>query len=183
MFGVSVTAEPTLPSARSLARLNELSEPAARLELARCCGAARWVDGMLAARPFESAGALHAAAAAIWTALTAADYLEAFSHHPEIGEDLSELRRKFAGTADLSQSEQAAAAAASEETLLALRELNRSYRDRFGYCFIVCATGKSAPEMLGLLRQRLENDPETELRVAAAEQAHITRLRLEKICS
>jgi len=94
---------------------------------------------------------------------------------------LDELRKKFAGTAALSQAEQAGAFGASEETLLALREKNRSYRERFGYSFIVCATGKTAAQMLALLEARLGNEAQTELAVAAAEQAKITRLRLEKV--
>jgi 2-oxo-4-hydroxy-4-carboxy-5-ureidoimidazoline decarboxylase len=108
--------------------------------------------------------------------------LEAFSHHPEIGADSNELRRRFAGTADLAQNEQAGASGASDETLQALRELNRAYRERFGYSFIVCATGKSAAQMLAILQQRLGSTPQDELVTAAAEQAQITHLRLEKIC-
>ena len=171
------------PSAAAVERLNQLSEPGARSALTRCCGAARWVEGMLAARPFASPSALLARADAVWSALEAADFLEAFSHHPEIGADLAELRRRFAGTATLSEAEQAGAASASEATLLALREQNRAYRERFGYSFIVCATGKSAAEMLAILQQRLANAPAAELELAAAEQAKITRLRLEKIDS
>lgn len=183
MFGVSVMAEATLPSAPALARLNELPEAEAQLALKRCCGAARWVEGMLAARPFASASALHAEADAVWNALERSDFLEAFSHHPEIGADLHELRRRFADTAELSRNEQAGASDASDETLLALRELNGIYRDRFGYRFIVCATGKSARQMLAILQQRLKNSAATELEVAAAQQALIMHLRLEKICS
>jgi 2-oxo-4-hydroxy-4-carboxy-5-ureidoimidazoline decarboxylase len=169
------------PSSAGLARLNALSEPEARLALERCCGAARWVEGMLARRPFASLIALHDQAELIWRGLAAADFLEAFSHHPEIGANLDELRRRFANTAELSRAEQAGAAQASEQTLQALREQNHAYRQRFGYSFIVCATGKSAPEMLALLEQRTNNAPETELAIAAAEQAKITRLRLEKL--
>jgi 2-oxo-4-hydroxy-4-carboxy-5-ureidoimidazoline decarboxylase len=165
-----------------VARLNDLPESEARLALARCCGAARWVDAMLAARPFASASALHARADAAWAALEPDDFLEAFSHHPEIGAGSNELRRRFAGTADLSQNEQAGTNDAGDETLQALRELNRAYRERFGYSFIVCATGKSAQQMLSILQQRLASSPHDELVTAAAEQAQITHLRLEKIC-
>ena len=175
--------DPVLPDVAALGRLNRLPELEARQALARCCGAARWVSAMLAARPFESVGSLLSEADAIWSGLQPSDYLEAFAHHPEIGADLNELRRKFAGTADLSQSEQAGASSASETTLVALREHNRAYRERFGYAFIVCATGKSADEMLTNLQQRLARAPELELVTAAAEQAKITRLRLEKLCS
>jgi 2-oxo-4-hydroxy-4-carboxy-5-ureidoimidazoline decarboxylase len=110
-----------------------------------------------------------------------ADILEAFSHHPEIGGDLDALRARFPTTAAWSTSEQSAVTDADRETLEALRDGNAAYRERFGHLFIVCATGKSAQEMLALLRARLANDPEAELRVAAAEQARITRLRLEKL--
>jgi 2-oxo-4-hydroxy-4-carboxy-5-ureidoimidazoline decarboxylase len=167
--------------AEAVERLNALPEPEARQLLQRCCGATRWVDGMLVARPFASPGALFSRAEAVWSKLEAPDFLEAFAHHPEIGADLQQLRQRFASTASLSESEQAGAAGASEETLLALRRRNRQYRERFGYSFIVCATGKSAAEMLALLEQRIGHEPATELAVAAAEQAKITRLRLEKI--
>ncbi|RYZ04269.1 MAG: allantoicase [Myxococcales bacterium] len=175
------SAEPARPSTEALDRLNSATEADARDALSRCCGAARWVEAMVAARPFSSARALLQAAADAWRSLQARDYLEAFSHHPEIGSDLDELRRKFSRTAELSRSEQAGAASASEETLVALRRQNQAYRERFGYAFIVCATGKSAEEMLGLLEQRLLHSPELEIVLAAAEQAKITQLRLEKL--
>lgn len=134
---------------------------------------------MLAARPFSSTAALHDQALRIWDGLGASDYLEAFSHHPQIGEDLEELRRRFAATHALSAREQSGVSNADESTLLALREGNRTYREHFGHIFIVCATGKTAPQMLELLRQRLDNEPTAELAIAAAEQAKITRLRLD----
>jgi 2-oxo-4-hydroxy-4-carboxy-5-ureidoimidazoline decarboxylase len=136
---------------------------------------------MLRARPFDSPRALLSLAGEAWNRLEARDFLEAFSHHPEIGADLAELQKKFASTAELSLGEQTGASGASEETLLALRAGNRAYRERFGYSFIVCATGKSALQMLALLEQRLPNPADTELDIAAAEQAKITRLRLEKL--
>jgi 2-oxo-4-hydroxy-4-carboxy-5-ureidoimidazoline decarboxylase len=166
-----------------LAHLNALDADAARAALARCCGSTRWVDAMLAARPFESAAALFARAEAEWSRLSEVDYLEAFSHHPQIGEDLGRLRERFAGSLELSGREQAAVSGADQATLLALRDDNRAYRERFGFVFIVCATGKSAAEMLGLLRERLRNDRSRELGIAAAEQAEITRLRLGKMLS
>ncbi len=173
--------EPSRPSSAALAYLNSLSDAEARERLTRCCGASRWVEGMLRARPFATASALFEQADATWGGLRRSDYLEAFRHHPEIGENLDELRKKFANTAELSLGEQAGAATASEATLLALRRGNQAYRERFGYSFIVCASGKSAEQMLALLEQRLPNSAESELAVAAAEQAKITRLRLEKI--
>ena len=159
--------------------LNALDADAATAALRRCCGAERWVTAMLAARPFPSAAALHEQALRLWNGLGAADYLEAFSHHPQIGENLDELRKRFATTHTLSSREQAGVQGADESVLLSLREGNRAYRERFGHIFIVCATGKSAAEMLALLRQRIDNEPAAELAIAAAEQAKITRLRLD----
>jgi 2-oxo-4-hydroxy-4-carboxy-5-ureidoimidazoline decarboxylase len=161
--------------------LNALSPEAAAEALTRCCGSTRWVRGMLARLPFASHTAMFAAAVEVWAQLGPDDYREAFSHHPEIGSNLEELRKKFAKTADWSQSEQSAALGASESTLHALRDGNRAYRERFGFSFIVCATGKSAEEMLALLQTRLKHAPDLELDIAATEQAKITHLRLEKL--
>jgi 2-oxo-4-hydroxy-4-carboxy-5-ureidoimidazoline decarboxylase len=136
---------------------------------------------MLARLPFASHTAMSAAAVEIWAQLGPEDYREAFGHHPEIGSNLEQLRIKFAKTADLSLTEQSAALAASEATLQALRDGNRAYRERFGFSFIVCATGKSAEEMLALLQSRLKHAPDLELDIAATEQAKITHLRLEKL--
>lgn len=158
-------------------------EAAAREALTRCCGATRWVEGMLSRRPFGDDATLMAAADAVWATMEEADVLEAFSHHPEIGADVEALRAKFGATAAWSEGEQSGAAGASEETLLALRDGNVAYRERYGFIFIVCATGKSAGEMLGLLRARLNNERAAELAIAAGEQAKITRLRLEKLGS
>ena len=160
--------------------LNALPEPAAIDAFTKCCGAHRWAAQMAHARPFENAAALYAAADAIWEKLAKDDWLEAFTHHPKIG-DMDSLRAKFANTKEWASGEQAGTASASEATLQGLADGNRDYEDRFGYIFIVCATGKSAEEMLGLLRARLGNEPAHELRVAAAEQAKITRIRLEKL--
>ena len=160
-------------------RVNEDADLAATL--ARVCGAPRWVRGMLAAAPFTSRAQLLGEADRLWWRLGDGDWKEAFTHHPRIGADLATLRAKYAATADWSAGEQAGIAAATEDVLVALAEGNRAYEARFGWIFLVCATGKSAAEMLGLLRERLDNTPENELRVAAGEQAKITRLRIEKL--
>ena len=128
-------------------------------------------------RPFGSDEQLLAAARAEWSALTPEDWREAFRHHPRIG-DRASLRARFPATAALSEGEQRGVAGASQATLDALTEGNRAYEEKFGYIFIVCASGKTADEMLGLLRARLGNDPATELPIAAGEQAAITTLRL-----
>jgi 2-oxo-4-hydroxy-4-carboxy-5-ureidoimidazoline decarboxylase len=164
----------------TLDQLNRLDDAAARAALERCCGAGRWVEYVCAARPFRDRAALSAASERAFAALERSDWLEAFAHHPKIG-DVASLRAKYASTAAWAGEEQRGAAAASERMLEALADGNRSYEERFGYIFIVCATGKSAAEMLSLLRGRLPNPPERELRNAAEEQMKITRLRLAKL--
>jgi 2-oxo-4-hydroxy-4-carboxy-5-ureidoimidazoline decarboxylase len=136
---------------------------------------------MLAARPFSTREALFEAAARIWQRLGPDDYLEAFAHHPEIGANLQELPPSLAGTSDLARTEQAGAAAASAETRHALQAGNALYRARFGYAFIICASGKTAEQMQAALEARLTHSAELEIGIAAAEQARITRLRLERL--
>ena len=137
---------------------------------------------MLARRPFGSREALMTAARDAWNAASVDDWKEAFRHHPKIGgRDLGQSR--FAATRHLAEKEQAGIAGASEDVLEALAHANRAYADRFGYIFIVCATGRTAAEMLALVRARLGNDPATEIHVAAAEQAKITALRLDGLAT
>lgn len=161
--------------------LGDASQEEARAALTRCCGASRWVEGMLARRPFADDDAVFAAADEVWAGAQRDDVLEALTHHPEIGANLDALRERYASTATWSAGEQGAVAAADEETLVALRDGNVAYRKRFGHIFVVCATGKSAAEMLGLLQARMGNDPKDEIWVAAGEQGKIARLRLEKL--
>ncbi len=151
--------------------------------LTRVCGSSRWVDGMLTRRPFGTDDALFASADEVWATATREDVLEALTHHPRIGANMDELRKKFASTATWSAGEQQGASSASEETLSALRDGNVRYEQRFGHIFVVCATGKSAAEMLALLEARMPNDADTEIRVAQAEQGKIIRIRLEKLTS
>jgi 2-oxo-4-hydroxy-4-carboxy-5-ureidoimidazoline decarboxylase len=157
--------------------LDRASEADARAALSRCCGSTRWVERMLARRPFGTLALLRAAARTEWFALSPSDWREAFTHHPKIG-DREALRRRFARTGDLSEREQSGVATATEEVLVELREANAAYEARFGFVFIVCATGLSALEMLGMLRRRFDNEPAEEIRIAAEEQAKITDLRL-----
>jgi 2-oxo-4-hydroxy-4-carboxy-5-ureidoimidazoline decarboxylase len=147
----------------------------------RCCGASRWAEQMAACRPFRSEEELFNASEHTWRGLDRADWLEAFAAHPKIG-DLNALRAKFGTTAAWSAAEQAGLAGAADAVLQNLAEGNRLYEQKFGYIFIVCATGKTATEMLALLQQRLENDPDKELLIAAGEQAKITQLRLQRLC-
>lgn len=166
----------------NLSAFNQLETRTAIEELMRCCGSLRWATVMASSRPFRSELDLFEAAERVWESLTREDWLEAFGHHPRIG-DVDSLRTKFASTRTWASNEQAGTAVASDDVLTALAEGNRTYEERFGYLFIVCATGKSADEMLAILRDRLDNDPKTELQVAAREQGKITRLRLEKLLS
>ena len=169
--------------------LNALDEEAAMRAFLRCCGSSRWARQMAAARPFAGAEVMADAADAIWSALDRADWLEAFASHPRIGQTRADgLDRSGgsggsggAGESDWSQQEQARVAGAAEPGLRRLIEANREYEARFEYIFIVCATGKSAAEILGLLEHRLSNDPAAELAVASGEQSQITRLRLAKL--
>ena len=154
--------------------LNGLAGIAARAALTRCCTSRRWVDAMLAARPFGSDAALFQAAERAWWALGKDDWLEAFGAHPRIGER---------GIDAWARHEQAGMNRAREEMRAALALGNREYEARFGHVFLICATGQSATDMLGALRARLGNDPAAELRIAAGEQAKITRLRLEKLAA
>ena len=132
---------------------------------------------MVGRRPFGGADALTRAARDVWFALDPADWREAFSHHPRIG-DRAALARRWAATRALSQQEQSGVASATDAVLHALAAANEAYLRRFGYIFIVCATGKSAEEMLALLHSRIDNDPAREIVIAAGEQAKITELRL-----
>lgn len=148
--------------------------------LAACCGSSRWVSAMLERRPFGRRDALLAAAGEVWRSLDPEDWKEAFAHHPRIGERSGARPQGRLGEA-WSAREQSGMDSAAEETSRALAEVNRAYEARFGYLYIVCATGRTAEEMLALARGRLANDPGAELAVAAREQERITRLRLEKL--
>lgn len=164
-----------------LGALNRLSEDERAARLLRCCGSRRWARTMARRAPFVSLTHLFGTADEVWWRLGDGDFREAFGHHPEIGADVAKLRERFAATATWSSNEQSGVAAASEATLEALARGNRAYKERFGHVFLVCATGKSADEMLALLEERIDNPPENELCIAAGEQAKISKLRLAKL--
>lgn len=163
-------------------RLDSASADDAREMLRRCCGSKAWVERMIERRPFASRDGLRAAAREVWFALAPDDWREAFRHHPRIG-DRAALGERFAAARDLSQCEQAGVEGASEDVLDALAAGNRAYEGKFGYVFLVCAAGKSADEMLAILRTRLANAPSVEIRIAAEEQAKITALRLDTLAA
>ncbi len=155
----------------TLGDLNTLPDESARRELGRCCGSARWVASMSGRRPFLNTEQLLGTADEIWWSLDGGDWLEAFSRHPRIGGRANGWARD----------EQAGVAGAADDILKALAKLNQSYERKFGHVFLISATGRSAHEMLAELERRISADPATELRNAAAEQAKITRLRLQNL--
>jgi allantoicase len=176
-FGMLQQVQPEV----KVEKLNALGEAEARAALLRCCGSGRWVEAMLQSRPFKNWTELLGKAEAVWWHLGDGDWKEAFTHHPRIGADAALLREKFAAIASWSASEQSGMSEADEAVIQALAAGNRAYEERFGYIFIVCATGLSAREMLYRLEERLPNEPASELRIAAGEQAKITALRLAKL--
>lgn len=163
----------------AVAIFNEMDSDAAIREMLRCCGSRTWCKRMVQARPYCDPMALRLAADRAFEKLSEADWLEAFSHHPKIGA-IGSLRMKFAGNREWSTGEQAGAINVDEATIVALADGNAVYEARFGFIFLVCATGKSAAEMLAILQARLPNDRHTEIKLAAIEQQKITYLRLDK---
>ena len=163
-----------------LAWLNSLPAGDAARELLQCCGSTRWAIQTAAARPYDNLTDLVERANEIWWSLDRDDWLEAFRSHPKIGE------RKSSDTVSAqaqqwSSNEQAGVKTAALETTNALATLNHEYEAKFGYIFIICASGKTSGEMLAALRERIEHDAEEELPIAAGEQSKITGLRLKKL--
>jgi 2-oxo-4-hydroxy-4-carboxy-5-ureidoimidazoline decarboxylase len=161
----------------ALARLNTLPPREAAEQLRACCGSSRWVEAMLARRPFESAAELLAAAHEAWRATGPEDWDEAFAHHPRIGERHAAAAVSATARA-WSLGEQGAAAGGGASARSALARANEAYERRFGRIYVVCAAGRSADEMLADIAVRMKNDPDRERAIAAEEQWKITRLRL-----
>lgn len=164
----------------TLHELNTLDKNQLRITLINCCASPAWIDCMVPHFPVEDLVDLIENAGECWYKCSENDWKEAFAAHPEIG-NIETLSKKYGDTAVWASREQSGVNTASTETIEALAEANRLYREKFGYIFIVCATGKSAEEMLGILHARLHNAADKEIRVAADEQFKITRLRLEKL--
>ena len=164
----------------TLSQLNALVPSRIREVLLSCCGSTGWVDLVIEQMPFSDERELLEASRQVWyEQCNEADYLEAFSHHPMIG-DLESLRERFAGTAGWAAGEQASVTTADDRVLRGLAQGNADYQDRNGFIFLVCATGKTASEMLRLLTERLRHDRATEMQLARHEQFKITLLRLQK---
>lgn len=153
----------------------------ARQEFLKCCGSVKWAEAMVQLRQYaHHIDGLINLGNSIWWMLEPSDWLEAFHSHPKIGEkkaaaEVSSQSKQWSGQ------EQAGVQTATQITLDSLAQLNRDYEQKFGFIFIVCATGKSAGEMLEILRERLNNEYDAELRIAAAEQEKITEIRLKKL--
>jgi OHCU decarboxylase len=158
----------------TLKELNSLPRYRAEGELIKCCGSNAWARTMARRRPYIRFDRLLKAAAEVWWRLDPADWMEAFRAHPQIGRPSPQFHVWAAH-------EQAGMSRAGIAVASALEEGNREYLRKFGFIFIVCATGKSADEMLAILRSRLMNRPDEELHIAAEEQNKITCLRLEKL--
>lgn len=166
----------------SLSQFNALSQADATSKLLTCCTSTSWAHDVAAARPFTDIDDLLASSDDAWQQAQTqeANLLEAFDGHPQIG-NVDSLKEKYRNTQDSAAHEQSGANNADDEVIEALAKGNQDYLDKFGFIFIVFATGKSAQEMLDLLLARLPNDRDTELLNAAAEQNKITRLRIQKL--
>ena len=160
----------------TLASFNRLSRGEAERRLLACCGSRAWASAVAAGMPYASVPALMETADAESARLKASDWLEAFEAHPRIGE----MGGRSPASSNL---EQKGVMSAREETLAVLAEGNRLYEERFGHVFLISAAGRSAEDVVAALRQRIENDPATELQVAAEEQRKITRIRLKSMLS
>lgn len=164
----------------NLHQINGLNTDKAHHLFMQCCTSERWVEKMVASRPFTDTDSVRKTADQIWKHLTEKDYLQAFEGHPKIG-DVSSLKTKYANTKALASGEQSGANCATDEIIAELAKSNSAYEEKYGFIFIVCATGKTAGEMLDLLCLRLNNDRHRELEIASEEQRKIFHLRLEKL--
>ncbi|MGA8143541.1 MAG: allantoicase [Candidatus Acidiferrales bacterium] len=177
VFGRPIRPEDRL---KGLERVNQLTAERVSKALLDCCGSKAWVEQLVAQRPFANDAQLFDCAERIWKQLDRKEWLRAFRHHPPIGS--TRPKSKQSETArQWSAGEQSAATKSAPETLAVLAAANQAYQATFGYVFLICAAGKSGDEILQSVQQRLSNDPETELHVAAEELRKIMRLRLEKL--
>ena len=164
----------------SLDTLNALSIEEAKHQFMQCCTSETWVTRMVESRPYVDADTLYTTADNNWQGLQESDFFQAFDGHPKIG-DVGSLKAKYANTKALASNEQSGVSVASDAVIETLSQGNRDYEAKFGFIFIVCATGKSAAQMSDLLQARLPNDRATELLNAAEEQRKILQIRLEKL--
>ena len=168
------------PVQNDLNWLNQLTLSEAATQLLKCCGSQRWANEIASRRPFATLSELNQTARDVWWSLDTNDWLEAFRSHPKIGERKAHTEGA-AQSQKWSEQEQSGVAASAASVKEELARLNHEYEEKFGYIFIVCATGKSSEEMLVILRERMQNNPADEIRIAATEQAKITEIRLSKL--
>lgn len=164
----------------TIAEFNHLPEEKKREYLLQCCGSREWINRMLTVFPVEDLVEFLDVAEEKWYECSQEEWREAFEHHPTIG-DINSMKEKFANTTEWAAEEQSGVNKSDEATLQELSNANKEYQNKFGYIYIVCATGRSANEMLDDLKARINNPKEEEVKVAAAEQLKITKLRLEKL--
>jgi 2-oxo-4-hydroxy-4-carboxy-5-ureidoimidazoline decarboxylase len=164
----------------TLHELNTLPKQQLIQELTKCCGSSAWVNKMLPFFPADDLVELLEDAEEQWFKCSEEDWKQAFAQHPKIG-DLESLQMKSASTTEWASGEQAGLISASPQIIGELAEANKKYEEKFGYIFLICATGKSANEMLAMLQNRLQNSPEVEIEIAGDEQNRITKLRIEKL--
>ena len=164
----------------TLPEFENLSLDERRILLTQCCGATSWVNKMLAIFPVTGLDEVFKQAELKWNECKQQDWLEAFDHHPKIG-DINSLKQKFANTAQWATNEQSGVNASNSKVLQDLAKGNEDYEHKFKFIFIVCATGKTAAEMLSILQARLPNNPADEIEIAAREQGKITKIRLQKL--
>jgi len=166
----------------TIQEFNQLPEQEAFNLVFKCCGSTEWAKQVVAKRPFDTLQNLKKYSDTVWLFSSPPDWLEAFHHHPKIG-DIESLKKKFASTSEWASGEQAGVSQAATAVIEGLAKGNLDYERRFGFIFIVCATGKSAEEMLSMLLTRLKNRKEDELQIAMNEQNKITHIRLDKLFS
>jgi len=165
---------------KKLEQLNQAPNEKAEADFLNCCGSQNWARKMSETRPFPNIAGLLNQAGQTWQNLNAQDWLEAFAAHPKIGAKKAALSQS-AQAAEWSNAEQSGTQTAADSLRDELEKANRLYEEKFGFIFIVCATGKGAEEMLDFCRRRLNNSADTEIRIAADEQRKITEIRLKKL--
>lgn len=165
----------------TIKEFNQLDAAVAQEEIFKCCGCTNWAVKLVDNRPFTTIDDLRITSDTVWSGCNEQDWKEAITHHPKIG-DKNSLKKKFA-TKEWASNEQSGVNNAGDDILEELAKGNEDYEKKFGFIFIVCATGKSASEMLELLKKRLTNSPDQELKIAAGEQNKITHLRINKLFS
>jgi 2-oxo-4-hydroxy-4-carboxy-5-ureidoimidazoline decarboxylase len=164
----------------TIEELNHLKKDEAHEIFMNCCTAEKWVELMVSSRPFSNFEELNTVSDQHFAKLEESDWLQAFDGHPKIG-DVSSLKEKYKSTKKLASGEQSGMSEADEKVIEEMASLNQRYLEQNGFIFIVCASGKSASEMLSIIKSRIDNNRETELKIASEEQIKITKIRLEKL--